>query len=217
MPDSATSASCASALPSAWIRRAQNLLHDQCWSWGRDVDRLDGNLLVQFGFERVPNAEGRTFAYDLRSDDQCQGERVVLAGAGRCYTAAGSPAAALLGRYDVCPRLIRRAAIDLAGWAAIGPSVFQSKGERSARSPLARELLAGALGWIASYEAWVRQVAGPEYRAECLASWSRASVSADRIVEEWESLLSELHAATRAEESDKSTTAQRIAIRGTDV
>jgi len=196
MPDSAPT--CVSALPAPWIRRAQNLLHDQCWCWGRDVDRLEGNLLIQFGFERIPNAEGRTFAYDLCSGEQCEGERVVLAGAGLCYTAAGSPAAALLGRYDARPRLIQRADIDLSIWSDIGPSVFQSKGERAERSLLARELLAGALGWIASYERWVRGVAGSAYRAECLESWSRASTSADRIVEEWESLLAELLEAMAA-------------------
>jgi len=170
------------------VSRAQRLLHDQCWVWGRDVERPDGNLLVEFGFVRVPNSEGRTFAYDLER----AGERVILAGAGLCYASADSPMAALLGRYDVQPRLLLRTEVDVARWATVGPGVFQNAGAHDEASPFGRLLLAGAVRWIASYEAWVRQVAGVEYRAECLATWPGASVSADGIVEAWGALLAEL-------------------------
>jgi len=179
------------ALPEAWIRRAGRLFHDQCWCWGRDVERAEGNLLVEYGFRRIATPEGRTFAYDL----ECAGERVVLAGAGLCYSAAGSTQAALIGRYDVRPRLILRCEVDTAKWAAVGVNVFQSVGARDEQSLLGRLLLIGSLRWIAGYEAWVRQLTGVEYRTGCLASWPQASVSADRIVEQWEALIVELEAA----------------------
>ena len=33
-------------------RLGQSLLTQQCWCWGRDVTRPDGNLLLQYGFTR---------------------------------------------------------------------------------------------------------------------------------------------------------------------
>jgi len=190
-------------LSETWVRRAEQLLHDQCWCWGRDVERPEGNLLVEFGFRRVPSPEGRTFAYDL---DRA-GERVILAGAGLCYAAPGSTQAALLGRYDVRPRLLPRGEIDTAQWATVGASVFQSTGARDETSSTSRLLLTGAVQWIGAYEAWVRRIAGVDYRNACLASWPRASVVADRIVEEWEALLAELEAAHR--DGDEQSNQQR--------
>ena len=177
------------SLSEAWVRRAERLLHDQCWCWGRDVERAEGNLLVEFGFRRIATPEGRAFAYDLER----AGEQVVLAGAGLCYAAAGSTQAVLLGRYDVRPRLLPRCEVDTAQWAQVGGGVFEGAGTRDEGSPLSRVLLAGAVRWIAGYETWVREVASVEHRAECLASWSRASITADRMVEAWEALLAELH------------------------
>ncbi len=193
MAESEARVSCPPAvLTDAWIHRAGRLLHDQCWCWGRDVERAEGNLLLEFGFQRVPTPEGRTFAYEL---DRA-GEHVVLAGAGLCYAAADVADAALLGRYNVRPRLLPRAEVDTARWAAVGASVFQTAGTRDEAAPASRLLLLGAVRWIAGYESWVRRVAGVAYRTECLASWANASVTADRMVEEWEALCLELDAGT---------------------
>jgi len=59
-------------------------------------------------------------------------------------------------------------------------------------------------------------VAGVEYRADCLASWPRASISAERIVEQWEALLAELQdgqGADRRSNTNRATDENR----GTDV
>ncbi len=179
------------SLSEAWVLRAELLLHDQCWCWGRDVERAEGNLLVEFGFRRIANPEGRAFGYDLER----AGEQVVLTGGGLVYAATGSTHAALIGRYDVRPRLLPRCEVDTAQWAQVGASVFHGAGTRDEGSPLSRVLLSGAVRWIAGYETWVREVASVEYRAECLASWSQASITADQMVETWEALLAELQDA----------------------
>jgi hypothetical protein len=185
------------ALTDAWVHRAERLLHDQCWCWGRDVERVEGNLLLAFGFQRVPTLEGRTFAYEFDRED----ERVVLAGSGLCYAAPGSTTAALLGRYNVRPRLLPRSEVDTARWATVGASVFMTVGTPEEASPVGHQLLVGVVGWIAGYEAWVRRVAGVDYRERCLASWPRASVVANRMVEEWETLLAGLQGGEGADPS----------------
>lgn len=45
-------------LPGRIQRRGQHLLSQQCWLWGRDIKRTDGNLLMTFGFERLRPPEG---------------------------------------------------------------------------------------------------------------------------------------------------------------
>jgi len=205
----ATAHGVTTVLSDAWVRRAERLLHDQCWCWGRDVERADGNLLLEFGFRRIRTPEGRTFAYEL---DRA-GEHVVLAGAGLCYAAAGMGCAALLGRYDVRPRLIPRCEVDTAQWAQVGASIFQSAGRRDEESPAGRLVVAGAMRWIVGYEAWVREVAGVDYRAQCLSSWLSASVSADRMVEEWEALLDELQEGERPDHTPNTSPGIRRDVR----
>jgi hypothetical protein len=204
-----TSHGVTTVLSDAWVRRAERLLHDQCWCWGRDVERAEGNLLLEFGFRRVRTPEGRTFAYEL---DRA-GEQVVLAGAGLCYAAAEVADAALLGRYNARPRLLPRAEVDTEQWAQVGASIFQSAGQRDEASPGSRLLLAGAVRWIAGYEAWVREVAGVGYRARCLSSWPSASVSADRMVEEWQALLDELQEGERPDHTPNTNPGIRRDVR----
>ena len=36
-----------------FITHAISLLSQQIWAWGQDVRRKQGNLLIEFGFERV--------------------------------------------------------------------------------------------------------------------------------------------------------------------
>ena len=41
-------------------RTGQKLLHRQCWNWGRDIVRPEGNLLLDAGFRRRRPPEGET-------------------------------------------------------------------------------------------------------------------------------------------------------------
>ena len=39
-------------LSCALQRRGSALLNQQCWFWGQDVRRAEGNLLLELGFQR---------------------------------------------------------------------------------------------------------------------------------------------------------------------
>ena len=47
---------------------ARELLAQQCWCWGRDVKRAEGNLLLEYGFtrKRAPQNEPDATNYTLR-------------------------------------------------------------------------------------------------------------------------------------------------------
>jgi hypothetical protein len=40
-------------IPALVRRQGRILLNQQCWLWGQDVRRAEGNLLLDFGFERL--------------------------------------------------------------------------------------------------------------------------------------------------------------------
>jgi hypothetical protein len=45
-------------LPRELMNRGRTLLHQQCWLWGQDIRRAEGNLLLEYGFERKRPPEG---------------------------------------------------------------------------------------------------------------------------------------------------------------
>ena len=52
-------------------RKGQELLHQQCWNWGRDIVRSEGNLLLEAGFlkRRPPGEEAGSSCYTLALSD----------------------------------------------------------------------------------------------------------------------------------------------------
>ncbi|MEM7559976.1 MAG: hypothetical protein AAF394_12720, partial [Planctomycetota bacterium] len=49
----------------------------------------------------------------------------------------------------------------------------------------ARELWKSSLRWIAEYEAWITRNAGISYRRECVATWLRPHVRAEKMASAW--------------------------------
>jgi hypothetical protein len=52
-------------LPEPIRRRGAELLHLQCWLWGCDIRRAEGNLLLAYGFsrQRPPSGAAGSSAY----------------------------------------------------------------------------------------------------------------------------------------------------------
>ena len=161
-----------------------NLLAQQLWCWGRDIECSGGNLLMQFGFERhrYRGDSDRSTCYRLDDDEL----HICMWGFGMffgCRDLGGL----FLGRFDFRPKWapveslsldIHRAA-DLPGFARpSGGSQWQC----------ARKLWTSLLQWIADYERWVKGSAGAEYRQKCVETWMRPFVRADRMASAWQFL-----------------------------
>ncbi len=169
---------------SAYWRRGAELMHQQCWCWGQDVRRPEGNLLLQYGFERSrPPAEiGGSSRYTLHLD----GARIVLWGFGVGYAVEGC-GWIYVNRYCFVPRWMHE-------FASIEP-VWRAEQLASRRRPFtrreirrSRRLLQSLMRWIASYERWVETKCGAHYRVRTLAAWNRASIEPCRMAAEWELL-----------------------------
>lgn len=166
-------------IPAQVRRQGRILLHQQCGLWGQDVRRAEGNLLLNFGFERMRAPEGAVSSsqYTLNLG---KSEFVRLWGFGLFY--GGERGGIYVNRYDFTPRL-----------AFATPKVWQSI-EEMRRLPAASDtsLLEKAMRWIASYERWVLHCYGNTYRAACLAGWRKCGLPDSGLPAAWMALAGEL-------------------------
>jgi hypothetical protein len=65
-------------------------------------------------------------------------------------------------------------------------SAFQGKGKRATER--LERLFPATLRWIAAYENWVQEVAGPAYRAACVDQWFKKRFSAVDMSAAWKTL-----------------------------
>jgi hypothetical protein len=151
-------------LPDVPLSRQRVLLADfaaalrqQMFFWGRDV-MSGGNLLLKHGFEKLPSTGLKgTSCYRLRYEDG------VIELHGACagwYPQAGSARPGFLfvrTRGRISTHRLHEPVV---------PGRYQSE---TLQNHTADAMAAARhfAGWLADYEAWVRQQMGPGYRAEC--------------------------------------------------
>ena len=164
------------------IRRfGGRLMEQQVWCWGRDVEHPDGNLLMDFGFERHrdPGPEDRSTCYRLDRDPL----HVSLWGFGMffgCRDLGGL----YLDRFDFCPKWAPIESLSLAIHRPDELPVFaQPQGRLQWQR--ARKLWKSSLLWIANYETWVNATVGLDYRRECVELWLRPFVRAEKTTAAW--------------------------------
>ena len=152
------------ALSPQLVHEGERLLHEQCSLWGADVRRAEGNLLLEYGFERYrpPKEINGCSQYILNLDGS---RRVCLWGFGLFY---GGRRGIHLGRYDFAPRL-----------ATLKTNVWTPAQLNAGPLLSGIVLLEKAVRWIASYERWVDERCGSSYRSACVHL-------------EWEELAEEL-------------------------
>ncbi len=153
-------------LSNAIARRGKALLHQQCWLWGQDIKRLEGNLLLVHGFERLrpPDGLSGSSQYTLSLPGN---QSVRLWGFGIYF---GSESGIFLNRFEFIPREARMA--DL--WQA-----REMTGLPRAKS---LALLTQILRWIGDYEAWVLRMLGAEYRKSCLCGFQGANTTRPDLI-----------------------------------
>ena len=171
-------------------RKGQKLLHQQCWNWGRDILRPEGNLLLEAGFTRQPPPQGAAGStrYVLRLVDAgCW----MLWGFGFFY---GTPdlGGIYVNRFHFRPQWM---GLDAVGKPIWSPDMIPSGGLPPDPSVLLK-LAAAAVRKIADYEDWALARCGLPYRLAGLAQWRETSKMApDRLPEAWRALAEQLESA----------------------
>ena len=147
-----------------------DLLNQQMWLFGCDVRREQGNLLLEYGFERTrPPADVKgSSCYSMRLPNN---DLLVLWGFG-LYLESTCGQGLFLKRYEFSPRLMVRPeqAWNLVGLPQSKPPKCMQECEAS------RVLMQKACQWLAEYEAWTLETAGLAYRKISLDGWSLKTV-----------------------------------------
>ena len=148
-------------LPYALQKRGSMLLHQQCWLWGRDICRKEGNLLIEQGFQRLRPPEGieGSSQYTLQLEGSLQ---VRIWGFGIYY---GAQRGTYLNRYAFTPLS-----------ASISEDVWTPKAFTRLTSSTDLHAVADVVRWMAAYEDGVLERMGSAYRSECLLGWSKRSL-----------------------------------------
>ncbi|MBM4409601.1 MAG: hypothetical protein FJ038_13630 [Chloroflexi bacterium] len=165
----------------AWQDAVQPLLRQQCWCWGWDVRRREGNLLLKRRFQRSrpPEATVGSSAYRLNGT----GYRIGLWGFGVFYS---RPAlgAVFMGRHVEGP---------LRSPLVVPPRHVWTLDDLPRMSPVGPDadaadlyLLVELFRWIARYERWVQRTVGAEYREAAINRWGEEPVvSAAEMAPTW--------------------------------
>ncbi|MDW8233758.1 MAG: hypothetical protein RMJ54_13350 [Roseiflexaceae bacterium] len=175
------------SLPAHLQQHGAELLHLQCWLWGCDIRRSEGNLLLEYGFRRQRPPAGATgsSAY-LRTADR--DTVIVLWGFGAF---CGSPVngGVYLKRYEFAPRYIPRIDTQRLPWLPDQVHAAVIPLEPDVQQQMHRQFIS-LLEWIAQYETWVIERCSLDYRRECAASWNGPPfrIPVERLIEEWQCL-----------------------------
>jgi hypothetical protein len=168
-------------IPTRLRRQGSVQLNQQCWVWGQDVRRAEGNLLLEFGFARR-SAEDGSLASSQYTLEVREGVCLRLWGYG-LYFGETQGSGIYLNRFEFLPRA---AVSDGERWH--GVSEF-------AELAVAADtvLLEEALCSIADYERWVLRTLGISYRRVCLAGWGKRQLAPATAPAGWEHLASSLN------------------------
>lgn len=157
------------------------LMSQQLWCWGRDIENSDGNLLMQYGFGRHRYCGNSDMSTCYRLDDGAL--HVCMWGFG-IFFGRRDLGGLYLGRFDFCPKWAPVESLSLAIHSAADlPNFVRPRGR--VQWQVARKLWKSLCQWIAGYEQWVRATEGVRYRRECVESWMRPFVRADRMASAW--------------------------------
>ena len=150
-------------------RKGQELLDRQCWNWGRDIVRPEGNLLLEAGFlkRRPPDGEAGSSCYALALPD---GDSLMLWGFGLLY---GTPrtGCVYLNRYQFRPVWLPSETVQEPIWKP--DAIPTAQMPPSPHVPV--DLTVAAIRRIADYEEWALARCGLEYRRAVLRQRKRPS------------------------------------------
>ena len=177
--------------PAVWhpelldLRRAEMLLDQQFWLFGRDVNLSPKNALVEYGLCRHPKPKGR-------QDGSCYANRT------RTGTVLALWGFGVYLAEQQGVLVTRRSLTPFVSDVPLSPVGFWSPGElpvrvaKAADVPIVLPLLARLCRWFAQYEEWILSVRPQGYDVRSLSGWTRIVIPRIDMAGEWRSLALEL-------------------------
>ena len=172
--------------------RMLTLLNQQCWCWGQDVLRKQGNWLLHLGFERIAAESDLKEHGSIYQRQIAGGYTVLLRGFG-VLLGRGDQGGVFLPRFDPAPVYCAQWPPTTLPWRIASLSHWtEPAAER--REPC-EALLFELLHWICHYEHQVHEQLGVAYRNQTLQKWDgglTAVIPGREYATAWQSLLDDL-------------------------
>ena len=167
------------------IKHAAVLLSQQVWCWGCDIERPEGNWLLQIGFDRIEPPSAQKDCSSVYSLELPQGRQLVLRGFGVFY-GDRQRGGVFLPRYEFQPRYTTHAKLECPPWSDTDLPTLSAPtdSERNVCASLTLNLI----DWIRKYEQTIVERLGLEYRRSTLVKWdngNRPSIPAEEMVSDW--------------------------------
>ena len=174
------------------ISRASRLLSQQVWCWGRDIERSEGNWLMEIGFDRIEPEFKCDHCDSIYTLELPSGKRVMLRAFGVFY-GNDQKEGIYLPRYDFLPKYSRRLNIKNPPWEKKNlPKLnYPNNLEVSNCIFLVSELV----NWIRTYEENVVNILGLDYRKSTLLEWIKIRglvIPAEDMISEWKFLETQI-------------------------
>ena len=174
------------------ISRASRLLSQQVWCWGRDIERSEGNWLMEIGFDRIEPEFKCDHCDSIYTLELPSGKRVMLRAFGVFY-GNDQKEGIYLPRYDFLPKYSRRLNIKNPPWEKkdLPKLNYPNNLEVSNCIFLVSELV----NWIRTYEENVVNILGLDYRKSTLLEWIKIKglvIPAEDMVSEWKFLETQI-------------------------
>ena len=170
------------------VSRAVTLFNQQIWCWGRDIERSEGNWLIECGFECIPAPKDDEYAANHYQLSLSKGQTIVLRGFG-VFFGDSRHGGIYLPRYEFTPMFTPLSTLDRPLFSAVDlPPLARPSGDQHSGCV---SMLSDALAWIVEYERTVVDRLGLEYREQTLLTWDngeRTVIPPEAMVSTWEAL-----------------------------
>jgi hypothetical protein len=147
---------------------ASELLHQQLYVLGRDIECKHGNLLVHYGAKKKCSPDG--CAVSLYSFRLHGGYRLALRGFG-VFVGLNRIGGLFLYRYQIEPRWMPSATFEPIAW--LPNQMPRTHKVRDSESGAALELVNEVFHFFRDYESWIRDQFGKHYRIGQLTAFQR--------------------------------------------
>ena len=170
------------------LDHAATLFSQQIWCWGRDIQRLEGNWLLEMGFNRIQSPFVNQNIPSIYSLELPNNRCVILRGFGVFY-GDSKYGGIFLPRYEFLPKYSKKSSLELDPWLA--KDLPELKLPTDSQKENYMTLILGLIDWIRTYEENIVEHLGMEYRKNVLDEWDfdkKAKLPAEEIVGEWKKL-----------------------------
>ena len=147
---------------------ATELLHQQLYVIGRDIESKHGNLLMAYGAKKTCDPDG--CAVGLYSFRLAGGYRLAFRGFG-VFIGLNRIGGLFMYRYHIEPRWMPTARFEPIAW--LPKQMPSTRKVRSSQYGDAIELVTQVFAFFWNYESWVRDRYGKHYRIGQLAAFQR--------------------------------------------